>query len=335
MLPSPAEFFARLRESEGALVKRGLISEQTLMQRAHGLHTVLGILDVRGFAILPTREVVDPASCLVFRLVEYTIAQTYHSADKAEPGFVKDAKYIEGTGLSRESLAYLARVAEIGHELIPHLWLGGAGLRNEAANPNQHFIVLNEVWWLSRWNGVKVGAVHRGYVFPGVKKASGSKPAVDWRVPVLDGAIILNLEVKNRRRTFGSKLFEKRVYFFGDAPEKKFRSSGRDAINVLAITSYHGGAITEADEGVLVAEYLDGTPADEVIDAVALCVFGNGSRERIYFPTKCSLERKDLILRSLKKSDNVEDHSRIFFQAQPFPGTLEEIVARFTGTNAE
>jgi uncharacterized protein len=333
-MPTAAEIFARLKESEVPLVKRGVLTEQVLMRRAQGLSEDLKVLKIPGFVILPTRELADPASGGTFRLVEYEVGQTDHDVNRAEPGFNKDAKFIEGTGLSRESLAYFARVAEIGRQLLPELWLGAENLRAETANPNQHFNTLNEVWWLSRWHGVRPGTIRREYVFPGMRKPKGGTAgSVDWRVPVLEGAITLNIEVKNRRGTFASGVFKKGVYLFGDEPEKKFRVSGPDEINVLAITAYHSGAISEAEEAAAVAAYLDGTKAGQVVDAVALFVFGQGSAERLYFPTQRSLDRKDIILKSLKKPNDTEDHARIFVQTYPLPGTLEEIVARLAGSS--
>ncbi len=69
----------------------------------------------------------------------------------------------------------------------------------------------------------------------------------------------------------------------------------------------------------LAHDYLDKSPAGENLDAVALFVGGHGSRERLFFPTTRPLQKKDLILRSLFKPENVEDHSRVLHHRYPIP----------------
>jgi hypothetical protein len=112
----------------------------------------------------------------------------------------------------------------------------------------------------------------------------GSKkltPTADWRFRVLDGSLTINLEVKNRRGTAASKPMKKGVYLFGEHPEKPFRPSTDDEINVLAITAHHAGAISPVEENQLARDFLEKSPAGEVLDAVALYVVGQGSRERL------------------------------------------------------
>ena len=326
LIPASSDLFSRLMESEGALVKNGNLTKEALLQRAQWLHEDLMLLELPGFALLPTREIDHTESGLVFKLVEYEVGQSFHDVDKAAPGFAKNAEFIEGTGLSRESLGYFARISEIGHTLIPHLWLGSDELRANLRNPNQHLNTLNEVWWLSRWHGIDPKSVQMEYVFPDMPKTKGSKPSVDWRFQVLDGAITLNIEVKNRLGTIASKLMKKGVSLFGNSPEKPFLPSGPDEINVLAITAYHAGAISLEEEADLVSTYLDKTDAGKVIDAVALYVMGQGSGERFYFPKARSLDKKDLLLRSLKKPQTIEDHARIALIRHPI--SLEDVLAQ-------
>jgi hypothetical protein len=104
--------------------------------------------------------------------------------------------------------------------------------------------------------------------------------------------ISINLEVKNRRSTAASKPMKKGARLLGDQPEKPFCLSKDDEINVLSITGYHAGAISTADEMQLAQSYLDDTQAGKVIDSVALCVVGQGSLKRLYFPTNCPLYKK-------------------------------------------
>jgi len=320
--------FSRLMESDAPLVKQGLLTEAALMQRAQWLHEDLDAVRFQDFEILPTREIADPATGLIFKLVEYQFGETDHDMEKAAPGFPKDSRLIDGTGLSRESLARFAQISAIGHTLIPHLWLGEKTLREHVRYPRQHLDTLNEVWWLSRWHGVDPASVVAEYAFPQSKGTKKKKPpTVDWRFQVLDGAVTINLEVKNRRGTVASKPMKKGVYLFGDEPENPFQPSVEDEINVLAITAYHAGHISQKEEADLVAGYLNESPAGEVLDAVALYVTGQGSYERLYFPKSRPLHKKDLILRSLHKPEDVEDHSRVGLQR--FPRPLEEVFAEF------
>jgi hypothetical protein len=189
--------------------------------------------------------------------------------------------------------------------------------------PTQHLDTLNEVWWLSRWHGVIPDSVEMEYPLMGGSKKPN--PTIDWRFRVLDGAVTINLEVKNRRGTAASKPMKKGVYLFGDCPEKPFRPSKEDEVNTLAITAYHAGYISEKEEAELVTMYLEQSAAREVIDAVVLYVIGHGSYERLYFPKNRPLHKKDLILRSLHKPEDLEDHSRIL--QQRFPRRMENVLA--------
>lgn len=124
-------------------------------------------------------------------------------------------------------------------------------------------------------------------------------------------------EVKNRRGTTASQPMKKGVHLFGDHPEKPFRPSGYNEINVLAITAYHAGNISPQEEQQLVENFLADTDVAAVIDAVALHVTGHGSYERLYFPKNRPLDKKDPILRSLFKPETIEDHSRVALRRFP------------------
>lgn len=104
-----------------------------------------------------------------------------------------------------------------------------------------------------------------------------------------------------------------------------FSPSGADEINVLAITSYHGGYITEREERRLVDEYL--ASLDEpIVDAVCVAVLGgNGSHENLYFPKGRDLEKKDLILRAILTLPDPEDHSSVGIVTHP--RNLEDVIA--------
>jgi hypothetical protein len=320
-ISSAAALLSRLLKSDAPLVREGVISEERLLQRARWLHEDLEQLSMPDFCILPTREITDQNSGLLFKVVEYVFGPSGHDVEKASPGFKKDPHLIDGTGLNRESLSRFAQISEAGHTVIPHLWLGNKTLRERVHTPTQHLDTLNEVWWLSRWHGAIPDSVEMEYSLLG--GAKNRTPTVDWRFRVLDGAITINLEVKNRRGTAASKPMKKGVYLFGENPEKPFRPSREDEINVLAITGYHAGAISKAEEHRLVQNFLDQPLVTEVLDAVALYVVGRGSHERLFFPNNRPLHTRDLILRSLLKPETIEDHSRIIYHR--FPISWEEL----------
>lgn len=110
---------------------------------------------------------------------------------------------------------------------------------------------------------------------------------------------------------------DKRVWLFGNDPGKPFRPSEGNEINILAITGYHAGAISSSEEQNMAQNFLNETDAGKVIDAVALYVVGNGSRESLVFPTNRNLNDKDKILRELRKPENDEDHARIMHHRFP------------------
>jgi hypothetical protein len=186
---------------------------------------------------------------------------------------------------------------------------------------------LNEVWWLSRWQGVDANSVEMEYLARrDDANLSKKMPAtVDWRLTVLGGQVAVNLSVKNRRGTLGSRSFKKGVYLFGDDPDEPFACSHEDEINVLAITAYHGGWITAQQEADLAAAYLDQELISRnrpVIDAVALSVVSGNtptSYDRLYFPTTRSLAKKDLILKAIFRPMDIEDSSRIGIHRYPIP----------------
>jgi len=232
---------------------------------------------------------------------------------------------MDGTGLSCDGLLYFSKVSEIGHTSIPNLWLADNQLRADLRLPTQHLDTLNEVWWLSRWQGIDGGSVTREYLGRRDKLNLSKKhpSTVDWRFSVLGGQITINLSVKNRRGTKGSRPLKKGVYLFGNEPDEPFEESREDEINVLAITAYHGGWITLEEEAELVSQYLDDTLRKlnrPVIDAVALSVregIQPTSYDRLYFPRSRDLQKKDLILKAIFKPMDVEDTAKVGMNRYP------------------
>lgn len=319
--------YQRLSEAAGALKERRILSDEQLMRRAQWLKDDLAALEMDGFRILPASWIEPPGSGVRIPLVEYTFGPTDHDINLAGPSDkLKDLRMMEGTGLNREELLYFSRVSEAGHILIPHLWLGRKALRERVRDSRQHLNTLNEVWWLTRWRGLDADSVEMEHQQrrDAENAAKVTPSTVDWRFTLLAGAITINLEVKNRAGTIGSAPLEKGVYLFGDEPDKCFQSSGEDEINVLAITGYHGGWISQTEESKLVQAWLEGL-SRPVVDAVIVSVVRSASAQsytRIYFPTSRSLAKKDLILKTVLHEMDAEDTSRVGVSV--FPMSLEQ-----------
>lgn len=309
--------YDKLREAAGAMFERGILTQGTLLHRAQWLKQDLDVIAWQDFQILPT-QIISPPGMGMIPVVEYAWGQDQYSVDNAREMYIptKDAQAAEGTGLSRENLTWLGRVSEIGHTLIPNLWLSDKRLLREVRERNQHLNTLNEVWWLSRWHGIDPGSVQREYTLRrDAKNLAKDYPAtIDWRFTLMGGLMAINLSVKNRQGSATSRIMNKRVNLFDKKDAYPFAPSGKDEINVLALTCYHGGVLTASDQEQLVTEYLDKTPE---IDAVVIWIkmsiepVISGSLTdslHIYFPKTRAMDRKDHILRViLEKEVNIED----------------------------
>lgn len=337
MAISRPNLFSLLQEEGGGLVREKKLTTDALARRAALLAEDLKTLSIEGFELLPPRWLNPPGSDLLFRIVEYKFNNNSRSMDRITDPFQagKDVANMEGSGLDRCSLLYLSKISEIGHRIIPHLWPGYETLRNNLQLGTQHMNTLNEVWWLSKWHGIDPGSVE--YEKPVLKGASDPKkklaPRVDWSFTVLGGQVRINLEVKRRDGTMASTTYSKGVHLFGDNPEKPFSPSEADEINVLAITAYHGGYITEREERRLVDDYLAALDGP-VLDAVCVVVLGGkGSHENLYFPKGRDLEKKDLILRAILTPPDPEDHSTVGIVT--YPRNLGDIIAESIRPNNE
>jgi predicted AAA+ superfamily ATPase len=326
---SQPNLFSLLQEEAGGLVREKILTTDALAHRAALLAEDLKTISIEGFELLPPRWLNPPGSDLLFRIVEYKFNNTARSMARVTDPFQvgKDVANMEGSRLDRCSLLYLSKVSEIGHRIIPHLWPGEETLRKNLELGTQHLNTLNEIWWLSKWHGIDPGSVEHERVVHKELTDSRKKqvPRADWSFTVLGGQVRINLEVKRRDGTLASTVHSKGVHLFGGNPEVPFSPSGTDEINVLAITSYHGGYITEREERRLVDEYL--ASLDEpVVDAVCVAVLGgNGSHENLYFPKGRDLEKKDLILRAILTLPDPEDHSSVGIVTHP--RNLEDVIA--------
>ncbi|CAN5701433.1 hypothetical protein BH11VER1_BH11VER1_12170 [soil metagenome] len=311
--------FKRLCDAAGAMRESGDIKDSTLIRRANWLKTDLDTIGFDAFNILPTVWIEPPGMGVRIPLVEYKFGETNHDTNHAKnPNKApKNSAAIVGSKLDREDLLHFSKVSEIGHTLIPNLWLSDTRLRADVQRSRQHLDTLNEVWWLSRWKDIDEGSIKREYLArkDDANRSKQTPSTVDWRFTALSGKVSINLSVKNRVGTIGSRPLNKGVYLFGDEPDKPFDRSKDNEINVLAITAYHGGWITPKQEADLVTEYLDETLkklARPVVDAVALSIKGGSepvSYDRLYFPKTRELHKKDLILTALFKPMDMEDES--------------------------
>jgi predicted AAA+ superfamily ATPase len=309
--------YDKLREAAGAMFERGILTQEILLRRAQWLKQDLDAIAWEDFQILPTQIITPPGTGMMIPLVEYSWGQDQYSTENHTDPFIttKDAQAADGTGLSRENLTWLGRISEIGHTLIPDLWLSDKRLLREVRERNQHLNTLNEIWWLSCWHGVDAGSVQREYILRrDAKNLAKPYPAtMDWRFTIMGGQMAINLSVKNRQGTVTSKSMNKRVNLFSEKDAFPFSPSGADEINVLALTCYHGGVLTASEQHQLVTNYLEKTPEiDAVVIWIKMCIVpaANGTLTdslHLYFPKNRALDRKDLILRAILKEVTIED----------------------------
>jgi predicted AAA+ superfamily ATPase len=343
-LPSPETItvpllYERLKDAAGALKEHGILTEQTLLHRARCLKEDLDELAWAEFSILPTQWVENSANGLIIPFVEYSFGKTQHDINPAGPEAPPKAIHMAtGSGLDHGDLLHFSKVSAAAHKIIPHLWLKDSRLRERLRDSHQHLAALNEVWWLSRWEGLDSGSIQMEFAMPPKpgEALSGTRPTVDWRFTVLGGAVTINLEVKNLIGTQGVILFDKSLRLFAGEPEKKFQPSGDDEINVLAITAYHGGIVAR-EEAEMVRAWLDGLKPP-VVDAVLVNVApaGNGNvnyEDHLYFPQNRNLNKKDLILKSLLRKPDKEDQSRV--RLLKFPKPLERVLREIGWDSSE
>lgn len=330
--PTVPFLYQRICERVGPMMGIGNLTAENLMRRATWLKDDLEMLDMPGFEVLPSIWIEPPGLGLRFLLVEYRFGKSLFDIEQASNPFQpqKETRHMDGSGLSQEDLLYLSKISEIGHTIIPNLWLSDLRLRENIRRSSQHLDTLNEIWWLSRWHGIDAGSVQREYLQRRDQENLTKKnPAtVDWKFSVLGGQIGINLSVKNRPGSLGSAVLDKMVYLFDGGEEKAFAESGHEEINVLAITAYHGDRLSPADQEAMVNEYFDKLERP-VIDAVAISVMygsGGSSADRLYFPPGINLEKKDLILKAIYKPLDIEDQSRIGSIRHPI--SLPEVIAR-------
>jgi uncharacterized protein len=314
----------KLVEAAGAMVERGILTSERLKQRAIWLNQDLQALEWDdSFRILPTQVINTPGMGMI-PLVEYEWGQNQFSINKAKP-LIKpaSAEQAEGTFLSGEDLGWLGRISEIGHTLIPHLWLKDKRLRQDVSERNQHLDTLQEVWWLSVWKGLDSDSVQREFLLrrddENLSKPSPS--TIDWRFEFtgLPPRLAVNLSVKNRKRTaLHIPHNKKRLNLFDSNDSSPFAPSGPDEINVLAITAYHGGVLTANEQRELAMAFLK---KNQTVDAVAISLrisYGRptpgtlGDGIHLYFPEDRPLHRKDQMLRVLCNQDiAIEDSAAV------------------------
>lgn len=226
-------------------------------------------------------------------------------------------------------MLYLSKVSEIGRTLIPQTWFKDRKLFQDLAEPSKHLSTLNEIWWLSVWEGISGKSVQRD-----CKVCSTSRKRVDWRFALTaqQETWFINLEVKQLVHTFADRVYRKAHHFYAvsnkdgsirvDDPSLKFKESGPNEVNVLAITWFDDISAELESE---VQEFLNSTSK---IDAVLFWAPGDkrrGSWYRMYpYPHSRDISTKSAVLHSVLKSPDDEDHSRIMWNI--FPRTIDSIL---------
>jgi len=251
-------------------------------------------------------------------LPEYHFGDTGFSVQNARNTHDDFAKWIGGTGLDRGHLQFFSKVSEMGHRIIPQIWLGARKLRLELRNPSQHLDTLEEVWWLGRWLGMKE-------IRYGKPMRDDLTPDVDWQFVIANTSFFpglkVNLEVKrlkkdnlrhSQRRDMQPRDF---AQFCREQVLRKFRPSLPDEVNVLAISLF--GEI-DRNVQIVVSDWLlsdensDSRCAsnEKLIDAVLLAT--RESRRRSSFDVQFRNEKAALVKSHLRGPD-AEDESFFFF----------------------
>lgn len=172
-------------------------------------------------------------------LPEYHFGDTGFSVQKACNSSDNFSTWIGGTGLDRGHLQFFSKVSQLGHNLIPEIW--PKKLRAELRNPKQHLDTLEEVWWLGRWSGVD--EIRRGEQI-----RSDSENDIDWRLVVARTSFSpgLNVNVEAKRLKSDSLRHARGLQmtlhdfaqFCREQVLGKFRPSGPDEVNVLAVSLF-------------------------------------------------------------------------------------------------
>lgn len=323
-----------LRHAAGALVERGFISDARIRQRAQHLAEDLDALALRDLRILPPSWLEDPRTGIRLPVAEYQFGTTDFNINEAAPGAPSwNVTHAEGTGLNIESLLHLSRVCEIARSTIPDIWRkvlsrrGGSAeglpgtlrtksLADGLRDSRQHLNTLNEIWWLGQFHGIDPDSVE-----PAWPMREGSD--IDWRFSVMNKALSINLEVKNRTKTLGSALFGRQAEPFASGEKqaewKKFLPAGEHEINVLAVTVWYGDSVSAEAERHLVENWLRSLP-EPVIDAVIVyTVWGSRDQSiRLYFQPGAPRQLRHIFLeQALNTELDAEDASRAGRVAHP------------------
>jgi hypothetical protein len=316
-------------ELVGHLTEARVLSKELVECRAAFLAEDLARIDLKGFGLLPLESRPVPGTGQNYIAVEYGFGPVTFSAQNAGDPFSvrRTVQEMSGTGIDRGDLLYLSKISEIGRTLIPNTWFNNRELLRDLADPNKHISTLNEIWWLSVWTGfLEKGLQHD------CKICSDSSKRIDWRFVLSpnDKTWFVNLEVKQPVHAFADRAYRKRHRFFTsrnedgslreDDPSLKFRESGPNEINVLAVT-WFDEISPELESGA--QEFLDGT---NKVDVVLLWALGDERRGTWYrmYPRFRDISEKRALLHTVLKSPDEEDRSRIIWTI--FPRTIDSIL---------
>lgn len=243
------------KEIVGALVHNGY-SEKTAFDRTP---LILKFFEVAG---LESRLTTHPSPSP--RQIEFFTGDTTCTIDNAdivtfEIAHPPKTEWLGGTWMDTAPLTYLARVCDIGHRLLGENWM--LPFRERLANRMDLLNVLNEVWWLGCWGNIsQITSSPKG-------DAGGDN---DWSL-VLDEGLSIKMQVKRRRNDLLRGVHPTRApYGLFDKVSKRFSRSGKDQLNVGAITIYAGvtNAVLRA-----VDDYFRSNASGNVVAIILWCPF--------------------------------------------------------------
>lgn len=315
------------------LTATGVLSDHDVKRRAAFLIEDLARIGLKDFALLPLKRLPigtgHDGTEFYFTPVEYSFGSVPFNAQNAGDPFSvrRTVQEMSGTGLDRGDLLYLSKVCEIGQTLIPTTWFKNRKMLQDLAEPSKHLSTLNEIWWLSVWQGISEGSLQHD-----CKVCSTSSKKIDWRfgLTTQQESWFINLEVKQLVHTLANRVYQKPHYFYAvrnkdgsireDDPSLKFDESGPNEVNVLAVTWFDD---ISSELELEAQEFLDSTSK---IDAILFWAPGDKRRGTWYrmYPRFRDISIKRAVLHAVLRSPDDEDHSRIMWNI--FPRTIDSIL---------
>lgn len=312
------------------LEARNVLSPEHLRARAALLHEDISRLQIAGFRLLPIKVYPPAKPRSAIAVAEYEFGPVQFSIENAKDSMVVGRTVVEmdGTAINKEDLLYLSQVCELGRAVLPKCWFTDELLKSDLRLPTKHLDTLNEVWWLGRFRPLSDRRVERE-----ASLHTESKKTIDWRFHVasVGGEWTINLEVKRLIGSIGAHAYNKEHHFYSadapdgtpsrDDPRAKFRPSGANEVNILAVTWFDKISL---ELEAKIQRFLDEC---SVVDVVAVWAVGDQERGgwMRFFPRFREIWPKRKALEFALVEPNREDHERVI--AYLFPRGLDAIRA--------